>query len=223
MTRIMDAQRDRLPALIRSDFRQTAADTGLDRPSERVMQAMQDVPRHLFVQKAFQDNAYSNAPLPIGHGQTISQPFIVALMTELLQLKPSDRVLEIGTGCGYQSAILSLLCKHIYSLEIVPELAKSAAHRLESLGYENVSVRQADGYFGWQEEAPFDGILVAATANGIPDPLLQQLAPGGRMVIPVREPGDAERLKWVLKDAAGQVEVRDTIGVRFVPLTGGER
>jgi len=216
----MDSQRDRLPALIRSDFRQSASETGIDSPSEAVMKAMQEVPRHLFVQRAFQDNAYSNAPLPIGHGQTISQPFIVALMSELLRLKRSDRVLEIGTGCGYQSAILSLLCKHVFSLEIVPELAKTGANRLESLGYENVSVRHADGYFGWQEEAPFDAILVAATADTIPQPLLDQLAPGGRMVLPVREPGDSERLKCVMKDEAGQVTVKDTVGVRFVPLTG---
>lgn len=220
MTRTMDTQRDRLPALIRNDFRQSAHETGIDAPSPRVMEAMQEVPRHLFVQRAFQDNAYANAPLPIGHGQTISQPFIVALMTELLQLKPKDRVLEIGTGCGYQSAILSLLCSHVYSLEIVPELAKSAAHRLESLGYENVSVRQGDGYYGWQEEAPFDAILVAATADSVPAPLLEQLAPGGRMVLPVREPGDSERLKLVRKHADGSVEVRDTVSVRFVPLTG---
>lgn len=220
MTRTMDVQRERLPALIRSDFRQSAASTGIDSPSERVMQAMQDVPRHLFVQKAFQDNAYSNAPLPIGQGQTISQPFIVALMTDMLQLKPEDRVLEIGTGCGYQAAILSLLCKHVYSLEIIPELAKNGANRLVSLGYENVSVRLADGHEGWQEEAPFDGILVAATADEIPPSLLQQLAPGGRMAIPLREGGN-ERLKWVRKNAAGEVEVRDTIGVKFVPLTGG--
>lgn len=220
MNRTMDAQRDKLPALIRNDFRQTASETGIAAPSERLMAAMKDVPRHLFVQKAFQDNAYANAPLPIGNGQTISQPYIVALMTEMLQLKPSDRVLEIGTGCGYQSAILSVLCKQVYSLEIIPELAKVAANRLASLGYENVQVRQADGYYGWQEEAPFDAILVAATADGIPEPLLAQLAPGGRMSIPVREPGDAERLKWITKDAAGQVAVRDTIGVRFVPLTG---
>lgn len=220
MTRTMDTPRDRLPALIRNDFRNAVRDTGVEAPSEPVMQAMQEVPRHLFVQRAFQESAYSNAPLPIGHGQTISQPFIVALMTELLQLKPTDRVLEIGTGCGYQSAILSLLCKHVYSLEIVAELAKTAGYRLESLGYENVSVRQADGYFGWQDEAPFDAILVAATSDGIPQPLLDQLAPGGRMVIPVREPGDAERLKWIVKDGNGQVQVKDTIGVRFVPLTG---
>lgn len=216
----MDAQRERLPGLIRSDFRQTAASTGIDAPSPRVMDALAEVPRHLFVQKAFQDNAYANAPLPIGHGQTISQPFIVALMTELLALQPTDRVLEIGTGCGYQSAILSLLCRQVYSVEILPELAKTAANRLESLGYENVSVRQADGYYGWQDEAPFDAILVAATADDIPDPLLQQLAPGGRMVIPVREPGLGEVLKCVRKHADGSVEVSDTIGVRFVPLTG---
>lgn len=216
----MDAQRERLPGLIRSDFRQTAASTGIDAPSPRVMDALAEVPRHLFVQKAFQENAYANSPLPIGHGQTISQPFIVALMTELLALQPSDRVLEIGTGCGYQSAILSLLCRQVYSVEILPELAKTAANRLESLGYENVSVRQADGYYGWQDEAPFDAILVAATADAIPGPLLQQLAPGGRMVIPVREPGLGEVLKCVRKHADGSVEVSDTIGVRFVPLTG---
>ncbi len=220
MNRTMDAQRDKLPALIRSDYRQSACATGLVAPSERVLTAMQEVPRHLFVQKSFQDNAYSNAPLPIGHGQTISQPFIVALMTDMLQLEPGDKVLEIGTGCGYQSAILSLLCKQVFSLEIVPELAKSAAIRLRDLGYENVWVRHADGYYGWQEEAPFDAILVAATADGVPEPLLQQLAPGGRMAIPVREPGDAERLKWVTRDENGQIAVQDTIGVRFVPLTG---
>lgn len=220
MSRAMDAQRERLPGLIRGDFRQTAASTGIDAPSPQVMDALAEVPRHLFVQKAFQDNAYANAPLPIGHGQTISQPFIVALMTELLALQPTDRVLEIGTGCGYQSAILSLLCRQVYSVEILPELAKTAANRLESLGYENVSVRQADGYYGWQEEAPFDAILVAATADDIPEPLLQQLAPGGRMVIPVREPSQGEVLKCVRKHADGKVEVSDTIGVRFVPLTG---
>ena len=220
MSKVMDAQRERLPALIRSDFRQTAADTGLDAPSEAVMQAMQEVPRHLFVQKAFQENAYANAPLPIGQGQTISQPFIVALMTDLLQLKPTDRVLEIGTGCGYQSAILSVLCQQVYSLEILPELVKTASNRLESLGYENVQVRQADGHFGWQEEAPFDAILVAATADAVPDDLLQQLKSGGRMVIPVRE-STGERLKLVLKNDDGKVEIRDTIAVKFVPLTGG--
>ena len=125
MNRSMDEQRERLQSLIRSDFRQAAGETGIDVPSESVMRAMQDVPRHMFVQKSFKDSAYVNAPLPIGHGQTISQPFIVALMTELLQLKPTDKVLEIGTGCGYQSAVLSLLAKEVYSLEIVPELEKA--------------------------------------------------------------------------------------------------
>ena len=216
----MDEQRARLPSLIRSDFRQAAADTGIDTPSERVLQAMQEVPRHMFVQKSFKDSAYVNAPLPIGHGQTISQPFIVALMTELLQLRPADKVLEVGTGCGYQSAILSLLAKTVYSLEIVPDLTKSAIERLAGLGYENVHVKQGDGYYGWQEEGPFDAILVAATADSIPQPLLDQLAPGGRMVIPVRDAGGGEMLQVVTRDADGGVQIKNTIGVRFVPLTG---
>lgn len=220
MSRIMDAQRERLPGLIRSDYRQSAADTGLSQPSEAVLHAMREVPRHLFVQKAFQESAYSNSPLPIGQGQTISQPFIVALMTELLQLKPTDKVLEIGTGCGYQSAILSLLAKDVFSLEIVPELCKQATERLVGLGYENVHVRLGDGYFGWQEEAPFDAILVAATADDVPPALLEQLAPGGRMVIPVRVVDGREVLQLVSKTADGGVSVKDTIGVRFVPLTG---
>ena len=185
-----------------------------------MLHALQEVPRHLFVQKAFQDSAYSNSPLPIGNGQTISQPFIVVLMTDLLQLKPADRVLEIGTGCGYQSAILSLLAKDIYSLEIVSDLYKHSAERLQGLGYENVHVRLGDGYHGWQEEAPFDAILVVATADALPEPLLAQLAPGGRMVIPVRDDAGREVLQLVTKDADGQVQVKDTIGVRFVPLTG---
>ncbi len=221
----MDAQRERLPGLIRSDYRQSAAETGLSQPSEAVLHAMREVPRHLFVQKAFQESAYANSPLPIGQGQTISQPFIVALMTDLLQLQSTDRVLEIGTGCGYQSAILSLLARDVYSLEIVPELCKQASERLVGLGYENVHVRQGDGYYGWQEEAPFDAILVAATADEVPPALLEQLAPGGRMVIPVRlvdgrDGMGQEVLRLVRKTADGSLDTQDTIGVRFVPLTG---
>ena len=216
----MDEQRARLPSLIRGDFRQSASDTGIEAPSEAVMRAMQDVPRHMFVQKSFKDSAYVNAPLPIGQGQTISQPFIVALMTELLQLRPTDKVLEIGTGCGYQSAILSVLVQDVYSLEIVPELQKAASERLQDLGYENVHVKLGDGYFGWRDQAPFNAILVAATAPDIPEPLLEQLAHGGRMVIPVRDPLGGETLQLVTRDAAGEVQVRNTIGVRFVPLTG---
>jgi protein-L-isoaspartate(D-aspartate) O-methyltransferase len=217
----MDAQRERLPGLIRSDFRQSATVTGIAQPSDAVMNALQEVPRHLFVQKAFQESAYSNSPLPIGQGQTISQPFIVALMTELLQLKPSDKVLEIGTGCGYQSAVLSLLAKDIYSLEIIPELQKTAADRLAGLGYDNVHVRLGDGRVGWPEEAPFDAILVAATADSVPETLLDQLAPGGRLVIPLRDEAGREMLQLVTKDAAGQTQMLETIAVRFVPLTGG--
>ncbi|HVK99390.1 MAG TPA: protein-L-isoaspartate(D-aspartate) O-methyltransferase [Dongiaceae bacterium] len=222
MSRTMDAQRERLPSLIRSDFRQAANVTGVAQPSDAVMKALQEVPRHLFVQKAFQESAYSNSPLPIGQGQTISQPFIVALMTELLQLKPTDKVLEIGTGCGYQSAVLSLLAKDVYSLEIIPELQKTAAERLTGLGYDNVHVRLGDGRAGWQEEAPFDAILVAATADNPPQSLLDQLAPGGRLVIPVRDDAGREMLQLVTKDATGQQQVLETIAVRFVPLTGSD-
>lgn len=221
MSRTMDAQRERLPGLIRSDFRQSANATGIAQPSDAVMNALQEVPRHLFVQKAFQESAYSNSPLPIGQGQTISQPFIVALMTELLQLKPTDKVLEIGTGCGYQTAILSLLAKDVYSVEIIPDLQKTAAERLTGLGYDNAHVLLGDGHAGWPEAAPFDAILVAATADRPPEPLLAQLAPGGRLVIPVRDADGREILQRVIKDENGALKTQDTIAVRFVPLTGG--
>ncbi len=184
----------------------------------RVLTAMREVPRHLFVEPAQKDQAYDDTPLPIAGNQTISQPYIVALMTELLDLQPEEKVLEIGTGSGYQSAVLSRLCREVYSIEIVPELARSAAQRLSQLGYENVTVREGDGYGGWPEQAPFDGIIVTAAPERIPQPLLDQLAPGGRMVIPVG--GFFQELKVFRKDAAGRITEQSILPVRFVPMTG---
>ena len=184
----------------------------------RVLAAMRKVPRHLFVDPAQRAEAYEDHPLPIPGNQTISQPYIVALMTELLELKPTSRALEIGTGSGYQSAVLGELAKDVYTIEIVPELARLAADRLKELGYENVRVREGDGYRGWPEEAPFDAIIVTAAPERIPQPLLDQLAPGGVMVIPVG--GFFQELKVFRKAADGRVTERDILPVRFVPMTG---
>jgi protein-L-isoaspartate(D-aspartate) O-methyltransferase len=184
----------------------------------RVLAAMRSVPRHLFVDPAQRSQAYEDHPLPIPGNQTISQPYIVALMTELLELQPHERVLEIGTGSGYQSAVLSQLAKEVYTIEIVPELARSAADRLKELRIENVTVREGDGYRGWPEKAPFDGIIVTAAPERIPQPLIDQLAPGGVMVIPVG--GFFQELKVFRKSADGRVTERDIIPVRFVPMTG---
>lgn len=184
----------------------------------RVLAAMREVPRHLFVDPSERNRAYDDNPLPIAGNQTISQPYIVALMTELLDLQPGEKVLEIGTGSGYQSAVLSRLSRDVYSIEIVPELAQAAASRLSALGYKNVTVREADGYRGWPEHAPFDGIIVTAAPERIPQPLLDQLAPGGRMVIPVG--GFFQELKVFRKDSAGNLTEQAILPVRFVPMTG---
>jgi len=184
----------------------------------RVLAAMRKVPRHLFVEAAERGSAYEDHPLPIGGQQTISQPYIVALMSELLGLTPDSRVLEIGTGSGYQSAVLGELAREVYSIEIIPELARSAAEKLRTLGYANVIVREGDGYRGWPEKAPFDGIIVTAAPPRIPEPLLDQLAPGGRMVIPVG--GFFQELKVFTKGADGSVGEKGIIPVRFVPMTG---
>ncbi len=184
----------------------------------RVLAAMRKVPRHLFVDPSQRAQAYEDHPLPIPGNQTISQPYIVALMTELLELKPGARVLEIGTGSGYQSAVLAELAGEVYTIEIVPELARSAASRLKDLRYGNVTVREGDGYRGWTEHAPFDAIIVTAAPERIPEPLVDQLAPGGVMVIPVG--GFFQELKVFHKSADGRVTEKDILPVRFVPMTG---
>jgi len=184
----------------------------------RVLEAMRRVPRHEYVPARYRAGAYSDSPLPIGLNQTISQPYIVALMTELLQPEPGDRLLEIGTGSGYQAAVAAELVSEVYSIEIIPELARSAAERLERLGVSNVFVRAGDGYLGWPEQSPFDGILVTAGADHIPQPLIDQLKPGARMIIPVGDLPSFQILKVVEKLHGGEVEIRDIIPVRFVPL-----
>jgi protein-L-isoaspartate(D-aspartate) O-methyltransferase len=184
----------------------------------RVLAAMREVPRHLFVDSAQREHAYEDHPLPIAGNQTISQPYIVALMTELAEITPGERVLEIGTGSGYQSAVLSRLAREIYSIEIVPELARASGERLRRLGYGNVSVKEGDGYRGWSEHAPFDAIIVTAAPDRIPQPLLEQLAPGGRLVIPVGS--FFQELKVLSKDKNGKISEKDILPVRFVPMTG---
>jgi protein-L-isoaspartate(D-aspartate) O-methyltransferase len=183
----------------------------------RVLEVMRQVPRHLFVPQDQAAFAYDDHPLPIGSGQTISQPYVVAFMTEQLRLTGTERVLEIGTGSGYQAAVLSRLASRVYSIEIRPELAAEATERLKAFGAENVEVRTADGFYGWPEEGPFDGILVTAAPERIPEPLLQQLAPGGRMVIPVG--GFYQELKVIERTPGGLVE-RSVLPVRFVPFVG---
>jgi protein-L-isoaspartate(D-aspartate) O-methyltransferase len=184
-----------------------------------VIAAMRTIPRHEFVPAEFLAQAYDNHPLPIGHGQTISQPYIVALMTQVAGVQADDRVLEIGTGSGYQAAVLATLVDHVYSVEIIGALADSARERLARLGYNNVTVRQADGYFGWAEEAPFDAILVTAAPDHIPQPLVQQLKIGGRMIIPVGPVGGYQSLWMTTRISATEVRTQDLGEVRFVPLT----
>jgi protein-L-isoaspartate(D-aspartate) O-methyltransferase len=188
---------------------------------ENVMEAMKQVPRHEFLPADLRYCAYDNGPAPIGSGQTISQPYIVALMSDLLNTKPSDIILEIGTGSGYQAAILSQLVKQVYSVEIIEDLATIARQRLNELGYNNVEVRNGDGYYGWPEHAPYDGIIVTAAAPHIPQPLIDQLRPGARLVIPVGLPYSYQELMVVEKKANDEIEVRKVLGVGFVPLTGG--
>ena len=184
-----------------------------------VKEAMARVPRHLYVPQAQQPYAYENRPLPIGHGQTISQPYIVALMTDLLQLRKDDRVLEIGTGSGYQAAVLAELVRSVYTIEIVEPLAVEARERLARLGYRNVEVRLGDGYQGWELHAPFDAIMVTAGADEVPPPLLRQLRPGGRMVIPVGPAHSIQYLTLIEKQADGSIRSRRVAPVRFVPFT----
>jgi protein-L-isoaspartate(D-aspartate) O-methyltransferase len=208
-------------AEIGSDARVTARYTGRPGFAARTMDAMASVPRHRFVPPVLQRDAYKNRPLPIGYGQTISQPYIVALMTDLLNLNGGEKVLEIGTGSGYQAAVLAAAGGRVFTIEIIEPLTRQAAKRLPELGYGSVTVRGGDGYYGWPEEAPFDAIIITAAASHIPPPLVQQLKPGGRMVIPVGPRFMTQQLILVEKDAAGKVTTHQLLPVAFVPLTGG--
>jgi protein-L-isoaspartate(D-aspartate) O-methyltransferase len=189
---------------------------------EDVLAAMRRTPRHAFVPTHLHNLAYADRPLPIGYGQTISQPYIVALMTDLLRLEPGGRALEIGTGSGYQAAVLAELGHEVYTIEIVPALAEQATQRLSEAGYDKVRVREGDGYFGWPDAAPFDGIVVTAATQQIPPPLMEQLKPGGRMVIPVGAAFMTQQLMLVEKQADGTVRTEALLPVLFVPLTRSE-
>jgi protein-L-isoaspartate(D-aspartate) O-methyltransferase len=206
---------------IESDVRATADYLNRRELDGRVMAAMGSVPRHEFVQPDDRRHAYENRPLSIGYGQTISQPYIVAVMTDLAEPGPGCRALEVGTGSGYQAAVLSRLCDRVYTIEIVEPLGRQARERLARLGYGNVAVRIGDGYYGWPDAAPFDVILVTAVAGHLPPPLLKQLKPGGRMVVPVGTRFTTQQLVLVNKRANGSVTTRQMLPVAFVPLTGG--
>lgn len=184
-----------------------------------VIAAMEKVPRHEFVLPEYLDQAYEDHPLPIGYGQTISQPYIVAVMTELLRLHSGSRVLEIGAGSGYQAAILAELTPHVYTVEIVEELYEQARERLARLGYDTVQIKHGDGYYGWEEHAPYDAIIVTCAPDHIPQPLINQLADGGRMVIPVGPPG-AYQVLWLVERQGQEIKTERMMGVAFVPLTG---
>jgi protein-L-isoaspartate(D-aspartate) O-methyltransferase len=211
-------EREALLDVIREEARETARWTGRDSFSAAVMRAMAGVPREEFVPEPLRRHAYANQPLPISGGQTISQPYIVALMTDLIDPSPDDVVLDVGTGSGYQAAVVSRLVRQVYGIEVRDDLAAAAAERLHRLGYANVEVRAGDGNAGWPEHAPFDGIIVAATAPSVPPALVEQLRPGGRMVIPVGLRGGEQHLVRIVKDAAGQVQERTMLPVAFVPL-----
>lgn len=216
-----DQQRQQMVADIEEDVAITSNYIGKESFDQAVMQAMSTVPRHEFVPPAMRDYAYENRPLSIGHGQTISQPYIVALMTDLLQPKANQSVLEIGTGSGYQAAVLSHLVKQVYTIEIIEALGKHTTQLLVDQGYDNVKTRIADGYDGWPQHAPFDSIIVTAAISHIPPPLVAQLKNGGRMVIPVGTRFQTQYLTLVEKDMQGKVTSRQILPVIFVPFTGG--
>jgi protein-L-isoaspartate(D-aspartate) O-methyltransferase len=216
-----DAARHKMVEEVIADADATSSSSGFSALSSGVIAAMEKVERHRFVPAALSVVAYLNRPLPIGHGQTISQPFIVALMTEMMGIKPGDRVLEIGTGSGYQAAVLAEIATSVYTIEIIEPLGEEAGERLKSLGYRNVHTRLGDGYYGWPDAAPFDAIMVTAAASHVPPPLLKQLKPGGRMVIPLGTQFMTQYLMLVEKQQDGSVTNRQILPVRFVPLTGG--
>ena len=216
----MDA-RDEMIETIVAETRATGRQTGRTRLNARVLEALRTVPRDAFVPDDLADRAYDNRPLPIGGGQTISQPFIVALMTDLLDPEPEDRILEVGTGCGYQAAVLAQLVAHVYSIEYLPELARTAEATLGRLGYANVHLRTGNGREGWPDAAPFDGIIVTAGSTDVPPALVEQLAPGGCMVIPVGSGRMGQELLRVTKSGDGRVERQAVLPVAFVPLQQG--
>lgn len=209
-----DSFQEQRLAMVRRDIR------GRGISDRQVLAAMEKVPRHLLVGERQRKDAYADHPLPIGEGQTISQPYVVALMTEALRLKPADRVLEIGTGSGYQAAILAELVREVRSIEIRPGLAQTAAARLKELGYANVTVKHGDGYFGWEERAPFDAIIITAAANHIPPPLIRQLKEGGRLILPLGGTVFYQTLTLVTKLKGGELDVQQLDPVAFVPMTG---
>ena len=206
--------------VIQRDVESTRGYLGREKLGENVINAMGRVKRHEFVLPGSRKYAYENRPLSIGYAQTISQPYIVAIMTDLLDLKPSDRVLEIGTGSGYQAAVLAEIVKEVYTIEVIRELGISAAKRLEKLGYENIKTRIGDGYYGWEAHAPYDAIIVTAATGNIPPPLFKQLKPGGKMIIPVKSFSQVQHLVLISKDENGTMTTRQILPVRFVPLTG---
>jgi len=216
-----EAERARLLREIEADVRWTREHLGKDALDPRVLDAIETVPRHELIPSDARRYAYDNRPLPIGYGQTISQPYIVAIMTDLVEPDPDDVVLEVGTGSGYQAAVLSRLVKQVCSIEIIPQLAKRARRDLDRLGYGNIRTREGDGYYGWQDCGPFDAIVVTAGAGHVPPPLIDQLKPGGKLIIPVGSRFMTQQLLLVEKDAAGAVTTRHVLPVRFVPLTGG--
>jgi protein-L-isoaspartate(D-aspartate) O-methyltransferase len=212
--------RARMLQTISRQVRELASDIGRAKLADPVVRAMERVPRHRFVPADLADLAYANRPLPIGEGQTISQPFIVALMTDLLEPRPHHRVLEVGTGSGYQAAVLAECVAKVYTIEILARLGERAKAVLAELGYRNVETRIGDGYAGWPEAAPFDGIVVTAAPDHIPPALVEQLAPGGHLVIPVGTQSVGQDLLVIRKEADGRTVTRRTLPVRFVPLTG---
>src|SRR5260221_3706429 len=216
-------ERAHMVAIIEAYAKLTRVVLGRDFIAPAVLEAMRVVPRHEFVAEALRGDAYADRPLPIGYGQTISQPFIVALMTDLLHVGPDDTVLEVGTGSGYQAAVLAHLARRVYTIEIVPGLAESAGMRLQRLGYDRVvTTRTGDGYYGWEEAAPFDALVVTAASSHIPPPLIRPPKPGGRMVIPVGAPFALQYLVLIERNTAdGRLTTRQLLPVSFVPLTGG--
>ncbi len=215
-----EQQRLQLIEQIKSDIQQSADYLGKDQLDAPILAAIAKVPRHEFVPIKYRHQAYKNRALPIGYGQTISQPSVVAMMTDLLQLKQTDRVLEIGTGSGYQAAVLAELVDDVYSIEIVEGLAKQARVDLDRLGYTRVHIRQGDGYYGWQDEQPFDAIIVTATSSHIPPALIKQLKVGGRMIIPVGGRFMLQHLVLVNKNTEENITTRQIVPVKFVPLLG---